>query len=157
MAAEAMPPSASVYPIIPSGSGQADRHRCPAAEFTFYGEHAAVQVDDGFRKRQPETSPLMRAVEHRIYAIERLYHQRDVLAPDANSGIPDANIERGVVDFARYRDAPPCRRELYRVANQVDKNLLQFDRVAFEHRPVLRITIDNDFDCGRRRSRLQHH
>ena len=78
----------------------------------------------------------MRAVEHRIHAVERLHHQRDVLGPDANPGIPDANTQRSLVDFARYGDAPPCRRKLNRVADQIDEHLLQFKRVAFEHRPV---------------------
>src|SRR3954447_13240838 len=144
MAVDAMRRSGSLRRISPAGQGQADSHRRPGSKLAFNGERAAVQIDDGLRKRQPEPSPLMRAVEHRIYAVERLYHQRDILGPDANSGIPDANTQRGLVDFARYRDAPPCRCELYRVADQIDEHLFQFDRVAFKHRPVRRITVDND-------------
>src|ERR1700741_1744773 len=136
MAVDAMPRSRSRRRISPAGQGQADRHRRPGSELAFDGERATMQVDDGLRKRQPETGPLMRAVEHRIYAVERLHHQRDVLGPDANSGIPDANMQRVLVDFARYRDAPLGRCELYRVADQVDEHLLQFNRVAFENRPV---------------------
>src|SRR5260370_296615 len=136
MAVEAMPRAGSNPRISPAGQGQADRRRRSGSELTFDGERAAVQIDDGLRKRQPETGTLMRAVEHRIYAVERLYHQRDVLGPNANAGIPDANKQRGLVDFARYRDPPPCRRELYRVADQIDEHLLQFNRVAFERRPV---------------------
>ena len=59
-----------------------------------------MQLDDRFCERQPETGPLMLAVEHRIHPVKRLHHERDVLGADAYPGIPDANVQRRRVDLS---------------------------------------------------------
>src|SRR5215469_9265632 len=116
-----------------------------------------MKLDYRLRKRQSEPGTLMFAVVSRARAVKRLDHQRDFLGPHPDTGVADANLQRGIVKLGG--DGYPAGRggELDRIAEKVHKDLFELDRIALQFGPGRWSPVDDDLDLGRLGHRTQHH
>ena len=91
-----------------------------------------MKLDHRLRKRQSEPGTLMFGIIGRGRAIKRLHYQRYFLGPHADTGVANPNSQRVVVDLTGYGDLPSCVGELDRIAEKVDKYLLELDWIALQ-------------------------
>src|SRR5271166_456474 len=90
-------------------------------------------------------------------AIKRLHHQRDFLGPHADAGVANPNSQRDVVGLTGYGNLPARGGELDRIAEKIDKHLLELDRITSQYGPSRWDAVDHDLDFGGSRRRAQHH
>ncbi len=103
-----------------------------------------MRLSEGLGKRQTKASPpLVFAAEVAVDLAEMAERLGNVVEPDAAARVDNlehiASIRAGP---GSYRDLAASRRELYRVGQEVDQNLLELAIVSVQRRETIR---DNRF------------
>src|SRR6516165_9456000 len=115
-----------------------------------------MKLDHRLGKRQSKPGTLMFAVVSRARAVKRLDHQRNFLGPHADTSVADANSQPRIVELTGDGYPAAGGGELDRIADEVDKYLLEFDRIGFQYRPSRWRSLDEELDLGRLGHRTQH-
>ena len=109
------------------------RQRSCRTLFAIDDQLAAVELCKGLGQRQPQPGAIVLAGELAVDLPERLKGYGDVFPAHADAGIADAQLTAPVLTMVHGQfDASPCGRELDGVRQQVQKDLLQPDRVHDE-------------------------
>ena len=111
--------------------GQREGEGAPLAEAARHGDVPAVLLDDVLHDREPEPDPLARAAAHLVELLEDVL---EILLRDADALVRHRDLDRDGVLDRLDEDARAARRELDRVADEVDENLLHEILVPVDER-----------------------
>ncbi len=101
---------------------------------------AAMQFGQRLGDRQAQTRAAMDLGELAFHLLERLAEILQRLLRDADAGVLDRDVDVAADDARPHRDAPAVGRELHRIGQQIDDDLL--DRAA------VGAQADRGFDLG---------
>ena len=108
-----------------------------------------------FESARPEAGPLA-LPDPRLALLELLEDPLPILGSDARAGVGDRDPDLAVDSRRAHVDLPAGRRELHRVREQVEDDLLDPSLVAVDH-VDLRIGGERDTDPVLRRALAHHH
>ena len=140
----------------PSRAGCATRERRCRAELAVDRRRAAVQLDQLLHQRQPDAGALVRAAARALDAVEALEHARQLVGRDADAGVAHAAARRGRRPRAAGRRCVPSKRELERVGEQVEDDLLPHVAVDVDRLGQRRAVDDRDASPARSTARAEH-
>src|SRR5262249_18452041 len=74
----------------------------------------------------------------------------------SDAGVVDSHSEPAIVGLTRYGNLPARGGKFDRIAENVDKNLFELDRITVQFRPSRWRSVYRDLDFGRFSRRTQH-
>src|SRR5262249_11370275 len=77
--------------------------------------------------------------------------------PHSDTSVADQDSQPAIVGRTGYGNLSVCRGKLDRIAENVDKYLLELDRITVQYRPSRWRSFYRDLDLGRFCRRAQHH
>src|SRR5260370_41807261 len=130
---------------------EADADRRAASRHALDRQMTAMQLDEGFCQRQPETRPLRASRQVAVDLTERLHRDLDLCRRHADPVVDDGNYHRAVIGYpGLHSDGAAGRRELGGVRQQVEEDLLQAGVVDEDRpEPVANLDLDRDLALAR--------
>jgi hypothetical protein len=112
---------------------QAESERASGANLAFDPEPAAVKLDELARERETESRSFRSSCARPRGLLEFVEDPRLILRRDANASVAHRDPDLATAGRGGQVDLPSSGRELYRVGEQIEDDLLDLALVAIHH------------------------